>query len=315
MDLNESAVLLITFNRPDTTKNVFEAIQLYKPKKLYIFSDGPRAEKLDSDWLKIQETRKIFENLDWECVVKTKYMEPNQGCGNGVSGAIGWAFELEDQLIILEDDCVPSLSFFSFCNTLLNKYANDERIMHISGTRWNEEFFINTGDYFYTKYAHIWGWATWKRAWEKYDFLMSDWPDFKQKQFLYHIEDNSFSLIKRWTFLFDNIYNIKVKHTWDYQWQYTLFKNNGLCINATKNMVTNIGDDGVHSSERTEAHFRNRDEIGNELISPAFFQPEYEFDKYHARKFFLNDRSNLKILYDSVIGNLTSLLKLTIILK
>lgn len=308
MDSNDSAVLFITFNRPESTKIVFEAIKKYKPNKLYIYSDGPRKDQHDTDLIKILETRKVFENtIDWECTLNTNFSEINRGCGSGPYTAINWGFETEDRLIILEDDCVPSLSFFSFCNSLLKKYAFDTRIMHISGTRWNEEFQINNRDYFFTKYAHIWGWATWKRAWMKYDFEMDDWPSFKKKQTLKYLVNDYFPLIKRWTYVFDNIYNLKNKHTWDYQWQFTIFKNNGLCINSTKNLVTNIGDDGVHTIGRTESHFRKREESEMELIEPIYFLPEFEYDEYHGKKFFLMDRSKSKVFYDIIIGKLKSI--------
>ena len=294
----ETPVLFVTFNRPDTTRVVWEMIKKAKPKKLYLSSDGPREKKYEEDKTSIEENRKLANEIDWDCIVKTRFSEENQGCGLGVSGAISWAFENEDRLIILEDDCVPSESFFTLCDTLLQKYANEPRIMHISGTRWNEEFAITDSDFFYTRYAHIWGWATWKRAWQLYDYRMKDWPSFRDTKALNTALCNHAPLIKRWTYLFNNIYNLEKKHTWDYQWQYAILKNNGLCINATKNLVTNIGADGMHSSEATDEHNRERHELNDELRAPAFMHPAYGFDAYHGRKFFLKDRNNLKILYD-----------------
>ncbi len=300
MEQKEAAILFITFNRTDTTRVVFETIKKAKPKKFYFFSDGAREKNFEDDRIKILENRKLTEQVDWDCRLETRFMDENQGCGAGVSGAISWAFETEEKLIILEDDCLPSSSFFGFCNEMLNRYASNPRIMHIAGTRWNEEFPINDSDFFYTIYGHIWGWATWKRAWQLYDFTMKDWQQFQEKKILNIIFCDDAALIKRWTLFFNNIYQAQKKHTWDYQWQYAMFKNNGLSINVVKNLVTNIGTDGMHTQEETTNHNRERHELQSPLRVPLFLYPEYGFDAYHGRKFFLQDRSDLKILYDRI---------------
>lgn len=309
MQQEESPVLFITFNRPDTTRVVFEAIRKAKPKKLYISSDGPRANKYEDDWNKISDIRKLADEVDWDCTVKTHFLQNNIGCGLGVSGAISWAFEEEEKLIIVEDDCVPSLSFFSFCNEMLDRYANEPRIMHISGTRWNEEFPIRDCDYFFTKYDHIWGWATWKRAWQLYNFWMTDYPLFKEKKILNEILDNNIPIIKRWYLMFNDVYYREVKHTWDYQWQYCIFKNNGLCINSVKNLVTNIGTSGVHDDKETSMHNRERYEINGQLRAPVFMYPEYGWEAYHGRNFFLKGRNDLKLLYDRIASRIPFLNK------
>ena len=308
MQQTEAAVLFITFNRVDTTRVVWDTIKKWKPKKLYVSSDGPRQNKYDDDWQKIKENRQLVEEVNWDCVVETRFLNENQGCGLGVSGAISWAFEKEDKLIIIEDDCLPSFSFFHFCNELLEKYADNPRAMHISGTRWNEEYTISDCDFFYTKFAHIWGWATWKRAWLLYDYKMKDYPLFTEKKVLNTILCDNAPLVKRWNYLFSTIYNLEKKNTWDYQWQYNIFKNNGLCISSVKNLVTNIGAGGTHDSD-ADLHNRTKHEANDELKAPHFFYPEYGFDAYHGRKFFLKDRSDLKVLYDHAASMLPFLNK------
>ncbi len=309
MKATEAPVLFVTFNRPDTTRVVFDVIRQAKPKKLYISSDGPRQERYEEDCPKVAACRQLASEVDWDCIVETRFLEKNQGCGPGVSGAISWAFENEDRLIILEDDCVPSLSFFSFCNEMLSKYADDTRIMNISGTRWSEEYPIEGCDYFYTRYANIWGWATWKRAWQLYDYNMSDYPLFKEKKILNMAEEDNAPLIKRWTYLFDHIYHQEKKHTWDYQWQYAVYKYNGLSINSVKNLVTNIGLDGMHNTNNDYYHNRQRYDISAPFRAPAFPYPEYGFDTYHGRKFFLKDRNDLKILFDHISSKIDFLNK------
>lgn len=301
----KTPILLITFSRPDTTKHVFEAIRDYKPEKLYVFSDGPRQEKYATDSPMINETRSLFDDIDWDCEVIKKFNTANQGCGAGVSGAINWAFETTDRLIILEDDCLPSQSFFPFCDQLLEKYQDDQRVMHIAGTRWNEEFQIK-GDknYFFSRYGHIWGWATWKRAWESYDFQIKAWPEFSQTEALNKILDNYFPLIKRWEYMFNDVYHQQAKHTWDYQWQFAIFKNNGLCITPVNNLITNIGDVGEHFSSATSAHHRDRTEFIGEPMGPDGLRFENDFDAYHGRTFFLEGRSPIKLFYDQTIGKL-----------
>lgn len=301
--MKKTPILLVTFSRPDTTKHVFDAIRNYKPDRLYIFSDGPREARYETDSVKINETRDLFDAIDWDCEVVRKFNTENQGCGAGVSGAISWAFETTERLIILEDDCLPSQSFFPFCDNLLEEYADDDRVMHIAGTRWNEEFEIK-GDknYFFSQYGHIWGWATWKRAWNKYDFLIKEWPNFSKTRLLDEMLDHYFPLIKRWEYMFNDIYHQDKKHTWDYQWQFAIFRNKGLCITPVDNLITNIGDVGEHFSEATTAHHRARTEMVGELSGPEYFHSEYDFDAYHGRKFFLGGRSPIKILYDKTLG-------------
>lgn len=309
MKENEAPVLLVTFNRPDTTRMVFDVIRQAKPKKLYIASDGPRRDRYEEDWSKIAQCRQLASEVDWECSVKTKFSEENQGCGAGVSGAISWAFETEERLIIVEDDCIPSLSFFTFCNAMLEKYQDNERIMNIAGTRWSEDYPIEDCDYFYTRYANIWGWATWKRAWQRYDFYMSDYPKFKEKKILNMAEEDNAPLIKRWLYLFDGLYEQTKKHTWDYQWQYAHYKYNALSINPVKNLITNVGLDGMHNvNEENYYHDRQRYEISEPFRAPAFLYPEYGFDAYHGRNFFLKDRSDLKLLFDHATSKLNTLL-------
>lgn len=305
----EAPVLFVTFNRPDTTRVVFEVIRQVKPKKLYISSDGPRKNRYEEDWSNISQCRALAAEVDWDCTVHTRFLEDNLGCGLGVSGAISWAFENEERMIIVEDDCVPSFSFFTFCNDMLEKYKDNERIMSIAGTRWSQEYPIEDCDYFYSRYANIWGWATWKRAWNLYDYYMTDYPLFKEKKILDIVQEDNAPLIKRWLYLFDGLYEQTKKHTWDYQWQYAVYKYNGLAINATKNLVTNIGMVGMHSGDDNEFyHNRQRYEISAPYRAPAFPYPEYGFDAYHGRKFFLRDRNDLKLLYDHATSKLSMLL-------
>jgi hypothetical protein len=167
----KSPILFLIFNRPDTTKAVFESIKSIKPLKLYIAADGARGNKLGEDLL-VEETRAIIQSVDWECEVKTLFRKENLGCKVAVSSAIDWFFENEEQGIILEDDCLPDASFYGFCENLLDYYKNDERVFHISGNNFQDGIIRGDGSYYFSKYNHSWGWATWRRVWKTYDVNM-----------------------------------------------------------------------------------------------------------------------------------------------
>ncbi|WP_304131415.1 hypothetical protein [Ignavibacterium album] len=239
-------ILFIIFNRPDTTQIVFDQIKKHKPKKLYISADGPREDK-EGEKEKCRLTREVVDQIDWECEVKKLFNDENLGCKMAVSKAISWFFEFEEQGIILEDDVVPNKTFFNFCSELLEYYKNDSNIMHISGNN----FFSNRIDipfsYYFSIYPHIWGWATWRRAWKLFDPQITDFPYYKTKGFINEILINR-KEIKYWLNKFEQVFNNHVD-TWDYQWLYTIWKNKGLCITPVKNLAMNIGfrDDATHT--------------------------------------------------------------------
>ncbi|EKE21540.1 MAG: Protein containing nucleotide-diphospho-sugar transferase protein, partial [uncultured bacterium] len=167
-------ILFIIFNRPDTTLSVFEAIRQIKPARLYVAADGPRSERSGEDVV-CAETRRIAMGVDWPCELKTRFLDKNVGCHTAVPAAVSWFFENEEEGIILEDDCSPDLSFFTFCETLLERYRDDEEVMMISGDNFQPSEFKTRNDssYYFSGIANIWGWATWRRAWAK------NYGDFK----------------------------------------------------------------------------------------------------------------------------------------
>lgn len=236
-------ILFIIFNRPDYAKKVFDAIKKAQPTKLFIAADGPRPNKPQDQEL-CNQTRAIVNLIDWECEVKTLFQNKNLGCGKGVSSAIDWFFDHVEQGIILEDDCVPHESFFPFCAELLEKYKNDESIMMISGTSYLFNKETSAHSYFFSRFFAIWGWATWKRAWEKFDFTISDWRIKKHPLSLFKIFKN-IQITKFWANYFDEIKKQKID-TWDIQWSYACILNHGLAITPFHNLISNIGAEGVH---------------------------------------------------------------------
>lgn len=234
-------ILFLTFNRLDTTRRVFRVIRRVAPKKLYIASDGPRANVTGED-LKVKEVRDFMQsNIDWDCEVKTLFRDKNLGCKFAVSGAIDWFFENEEQGIILEDDCLPNYSFFRFCEEMLEKYQNSDKIAVISGDNFNKNK-IGNADYYFSRMPNIWGWATWKRAWEKYDLSMSSYKDFRKYKKIKNIWSKKI-VQNYWIDIFDRVYDGGID-TWDYQLAFTIFLNNYLCVCPNKNLVSNLGFDG-----------------------------------------------------------------------
>ena len=217
-------VLFLVFNRPEKTKQIFDRIRSVKPKYFYIAADGPRANKEGESDL-CNEVRDIIGKIDWDCEVKYLLRNENLGCSKAIVSAIDWFFENEEQGIILEDDCLPDPSFFSYCNELLFKYKDNKEVMIISGTNLGNSF--GSDSYFFSRYGQIWGWATWRDAWNKYErtIITNDKSlKFRSRQ------EKSF-----WNKNFTNV-------IWDVQWAiYSVWKNSGIAVIPNKNLVSNIG--------------------------------------------------------------------------
>jgi len=239
--------LFLVFNRPECTKKVLLEIKKYRPTSLYIAADGPR-KKIKGEIDKCNEVRQIIEKVDWPCRVKRLYRKDNLGCKNAVSSAIDWFFKNVSEGIILEDDCVPSASFFKFCEKMLSLYRDNRKVMHIGGVNFQKGEGKNKDGYYFSKYSNIWGWATWRRAWKGYDVKIKDWPEIKKSGKIDGYFD-SWLEKEYWITLFSALYRGKID-TWDYQFVYHVWKNAGVSIVPNKNLVSNIGfgSDAVHTS-------------------------------------------------------------------
>ncbi len=234
-------VAFMIFNRPDYTKAVFAEIRKAQPKKLFVIADGPRTPAEDAV---CRETRAIVEHIDWPCDVQKSYAEKNLGLKERFRSGLNWFFENVEQGIILEDDCVPHPSFFRYAGEMLEKYKDDEQIMMISGDNFLPEF--KTEDsYFFSRYFPIWGWATWRRAWKKYDVAIESWelPENKERVKKMYMQRY---MAKHMAKLFDDIREGRL-NTWDVQWLYACLMSNGLCVLPAHNLISNIGTHGTHS--------------------------------------------------------------------
>lgn len=239
-------VAFIIFNRPDTTERVFAEIARACPPKLLVVSDGPRANR-PGEAEKVAACRAIIDRVDWPCEVLTNYSETNLGCKARVSSGLDWVFEQVPEAIILEDDCLPHPTFFRFCQELLERYRDDERIGMISGDNYLFGGVEINSSYYFTKYSNIWGWASWSRAWKDYDVALSSWPDFVQFQGFKNLNMTK-AEAEFWSEAFDKTFRGEID-TWDYQWVYTNFVNNRIAINPSVNLISNIGfgDGATHT--------------------------------------------------------------------
>lgn len=244
----KTAVAFLIFNRPDTTEKVFEAIRQAKPPKLLVVADGARSDH-PGEAEKCQATRAIIDRVDWECEVLTNYSEVNLGCKLRVSSGLDWVFNNVEEAIILEDDCLPDFSFFGFCEELLDYYRNDERIMVISGD--NFQFGRKRAEYsyYFSRYNHCWGWATWRRAWQHYDIEMKLWQQIRDSNWLKFILEES-KAIKYWSKIFQATYDEDI-NSWAYRWTFACWLQNGLTVLPNVNLVSNIGfgTEGTHTTD------------------------------------------------------------------
>ncbi|SFH04575.1 nucleotide-diphospho-sugar transferase [Pontibacter chinhatensis] len=290
-------VLLIIFNRAHTTQKVFDRIRQVKPTKLYVAADGARPH-VATDAERCAETRRIVEQVDWECEVKTLFQEQNLGCGVAPSRAISWLFEHEETGIILEDDCIPSKSFFWFCQELLEKYKHDTRVMHISGNNYLDGWRRDSDySYYFSDKVNSWGWATWRRAWQLYDFHLGTFPELKRKGYLNGIFLNKLEEKYRLSKLEETFENIQKGDVWDYQWEFTVYSNSGLCIVPEVNLVRNIGfgEDATHTFNLHDKKAKvYEEEIAFPLRHPKFVIRDVESDRRNFNK-MMRDKASAKL--------------------
>ncbi len=293
-------ILFLIFNRPVETQIVFNRIREIKPKQLFVACDGARKNNYN-DFINCKLSKDIIKQIDWDCEVKTLYRESNLGCGKAVSEAITWFFSEVEQGIILEDDCVPNNSFFRFCEELLDEHKHNENVFHIGGLNFQNGQQRGEGSYYYSGVAHIWGWATWRRAWKKYDFDLKDYDQFIQQDKLNNYFKDDL-LKKYWLRKFDLVHTKKLD-TWDYQWTYSILNNNGVAIIPNKSLVTNIGfgENATHTTEVGKYSNLKTTELSFPLIHPQKIEINQKADTYffyEYDKFQIQLKNETSIFYN-----------------
>jgi hypothetical protein len=282
-------ILLIIYKRARYAEQLFSVVKKIRPSKLYIAADGPNAEKPD-DQERVEEARAVVEQVDWPCQVIKLYRETNVGVKKGVSSAISWLFEYEEKGIILEEDCVPSLSFFPYCDELLKRYAHNNTVMQISGVNLLEEHTADFKEsYYFSTFAVNWGWATWKRAWEKYDINLSIWLEYKNHPdfaYLYDRRSTDSYFKWRWQTIADGDFVSCML-----QWDFARKVHSGLNIVPTVNLIRNIGfgDDASHEEFKKTVYwienFKNN-EIELPLIHKHYLLRNTQLDRMYEDKYF-----------------------------
>jgi hypothetical protein len=284
-------VALIVFNRPDTTARVAAAIGQAAPPKVFVVADGPRLDQ-PGEAEKCAATRAVIDRIDWPCEVVKKYSDVNLGCGRGPAAGLDWVFQQTDRAIILEDDCLAHPSFFPYCDELLEKYCDDERIMQIAGSNFQSGHKRGLHSYFFSRFKICWGWATWRRAWQHMDMSVKLWPEFRDTPWLHDLVDNPRAL-RHWAEKFEEAHRAggRVDY-WDYQWLFATWTQNGLCIMPNVNMISNIG----FNNEATHTRWSGSkwaalplEEMTLPLQHPPVVERNKEADDFFVQKVVLTD--------------------------
>lgn len=289
-------VAFFIFNRVDTTNKVFEAIRFAKPTNLLVVADGPRTD-IPDDIEKCSATRAIIDRVDWDCEILTNYSDVNLGCKHRVSSGLDWVFDMVEEAIILEDDCLPDPTFFRFCDELLNLYRDDERIMHIGGI----SFLCSSNNleysYYFSKYTQVWGWATWRRSWKYYDVEMKLWPLVRNSEWLSAIINEKKEAIVR-TKIWDSTYNGECD-SWAYQWLFAVLTQNGMSILPKVNLISNIGfsQEATHTKINPSGANLQKFSLTFPLIHPPLMVYDIAADTNY-KKIYYSEKHKLQKVRD-----------------
>jgi hypothetical protein len=273
-------LLLIAWRRPHTLRQVINALRPLAPTRLFVACDGPNVDR-PGEAAKVAATRAVIETeIDWPCQIERLYSDVNQGCSVGPIRAITWFFEQVEEGIILEDDCVPHPDFFSYCASLLERYRHDTRVWCISGNNFQNAQWRGDGSYYFSRYNHCWGWASWRRCWHHYDADLIQWPTLRDSGLLDGIFEDALER-EYWAQIWQRTYeNIEPITWWDYQWFFTCISHGGLTALPNNNLVSNVGfgDDATHTTGIAEPTVADKGLA--DLITPSFVLRNTAADHY-----------------------------------
>ena len=288
-------VALVIFRRPDKTKRVLEEIAKVRPRQLFVIADGPHPHN-EAERALCEASRDVIKTVHWPCEIFTNFADSNMGGPRRQPSGINWIFEYVDRAIILEDDCVPHSTFFEYCKILLDRYENDQRVMHIAGTNYQSEYLPEKASYYFSRYTHGTGWATWRRAWQHFDANVErHWPVLNASGWF---EDLSINIEEKayWSNLMKRLYEGEIDH-WDYRWLFSCWLNGGLSTIPQRNLVSNIGfgpgasnttnSDSIYAGLPTFAidiplqhpSLVTRDRRGDMLVQKKFFSKKKASDR------------------------------------
>lgn len=271
-------ILLLVFNRPDLTAQVFARIKDARPPKLFVAADGPRHAKA-GETRQCELSRAATENIDWPCEVHRLYQTENLGCKLAVSGAVTWFFQHVESGIILEDDCLPEQSFFLFCSELLTRYQDYAQVGIISGANFQSSAYraAASDSYYFSTYSHIWGWATWRRVWDHYDANLAGWSGNLES----HAAEIPIRRVRETLSTWMRNSQTGETNTWDYQLLNLLIARRQFAVIPWTNLVTNIGfdDRATHTTGATSGLSASA-EIPFPLIHPPQVEINQLADRY-----------------------------------
>jgi len=281
----KSAILLLAFNRPEKARLVFKAVRKVRPPRLYVAVDGPRSTH-EGESLIVNEVQQALMCTDWPCQLQTLFRPSNLGCREAVSSAIDWFFSHESEGIILEDDCLPHPDFFPFCEELLELYRDEKSVWMISGNNFQNGKKHGACPYYFSKYPHIWGWATWQRCWRYYDVGISFWPEWEKSKDFKKLLTNKLER-EHWKQVFNQSYS-GLKNTWDYQWVASMWKGGGLAVTPQENLVTNIGagEAATHTIEASSLLFIPAKTLKINGKHPSKIEVRRDADEYVFKSVF-----------------------------
>jgi len=281
----ESPLVFIIFNRPETTLQVWARIRAAKPSRLFLISDGPRKGH-SADLERCATVRGIVDCVDWPCRVSRDYSEVNMGNAVRVSSGLNWVFSQVEEAIILEDDCLPDASFFPFCAELLARYRHETRVVQIAGCSFQPQVFAGKDSYFFSRYTHSWGWATWRRAWQLYDHSMRTWHESRGGDWLPKLIANPAER-RIWEECFDATLAGRV-NTWDYRWTFSIWRQQGLSILPYRNLISNIGfgSDATHTRRSSPFAALGLSPMPFPLVHPDSFDRDESADALTSRLVF-----------------------------
>lgn len=294
----KTPVVLIIYHRPEMTMKVIESIRRVKPGVVFVIADGPK-DHIDNK--KCLETRALVQSIDWKCKIYKNYARKNSGLRRRVVSGLNWVFSKVDKAIILEDDLVADPSFFQFCEILLKKYENNSKILSISGN--NFQFNNNKMEYsyYFSRYVHSWGWATWRRAWKQYDDNMTKWQSLRETNWLHKVFDNRVMELY-WRKIFDTTFAGQVD-SWAYRWTYSSLLNNGLTIIPKVNLVSNFGFDSraTHTTKKSKVTEMKINSVSFPLKHPHEIERSKKLDAITEDNAYLNTVMKISLFVRSFL--------------
>ena len=277
-------VAMMVFNRPDLTARLFEVVRASRPSHLLVIADGPRPDR-PGEADACAQVRSILDRVDWPCEVEREFSETNLGCKRRISSGIDWVFQRVEEAIFLEDDCIPGPGFFPYCDELLERYRDDERVMAITGCNFQFGRARGAASYYFSGFMHVWGWASWRRAWKHYDVGMAEWPRLRGGRWLREVF-GSRAAAAGWQFRFDLTHAGELD-TWDYQWLFTILRREGLVVTPNVNLVTNIGagPGGTHAGQGGPHFGQPAASLAFPLTHPNEVRRDRDADEFLERSF------------------------------